>query len=79
MNAAKTLIQSLARVDEWRMSNYTITHLPSGLKLWTANGWMFLKTEMDSKIPMPIPLWKRPFVWPHVRRLQNALIAKAMK
>lgn len=79
MKPHAALIESLKHTDEWVMDTYTITHKPSGLALWTANGAILLQESPDSKISLPIPFWRRFIVWPHVQSLRARLFENSLK
>lgn len=35
---------------DWETNGYVLSHKPSGLALWVANGWLFCKVRSESKI-----------------------------
>lgn len=45
MTNAKAITKSLMEhPDEWTCDGYKLRHKPTGLQLWTANGWPDLET-----------------------------------
>lgn len=71
MTDADTIIESLEKYpEEWLSARYTLTHVPSRLMLWTANGVFGLKTDSDSAFKVEFPnqrtkrrLWKAYLIW----------------
>jgi len=72
------LVDSMKRVEEWEISRYELTHKPTGLILWIANGWMFLEADRDSPIPLSPSLLERVRLWQHVKRLRNIIMAQKL-
>ncbi len=66
--------KALSFPDEWKIERCTITHIPSGLTLWIANGPLHLAEYNDASSDLPVFHYKPGFferfrVWEYVQRM----------
>lgn len=63
-----TICDSLRKEPEaWRATRYRLTH-ESGLSLWVANGFLFLKADSDSVSDVHLGIFGRWKVWRAYRK-----------
>lgn len=82
MNAFVAEVGRLLREhpEQWDFSDrYAVKHNPSGLELWTANGWLSMDVCKESRVPGYVPLRDRFRLWGLVREARSAAGLAALK
>lgn len=52
MQLVNEIIESLdTHPDEWAQGRHTILHRPTGIEVWTSNGFWFLSVHRPQEIP----------------------------
>ena len=86
LTTAEALCDSLLHhADEWDDTEYTVKHNPSGIILWTSNGWSFLKSYFGtapkycSTIKVLLTRREKKRVWAAYIGGRYALTSKLLK